>query len=83
MVARVAGERIEEASYETYGCPAAVACASLTAQIIKGRTISQALALTVDDLVLIVGGLPPGKEYVATLCIEAVQRALSTPGEES
>lgn len=71
----VEGDTIKEASYDTYGCPAAVASASVTAAILKGRTIAQALALTARDLTLILGGLPPGKEDCPALAAEAVRRA--------
>ena len=73
---RVEGDAIREASYETYGCPAAVACASLTAEILRGRTVAQALSITAADLMLIVGGLPPGKEECAALSASAALNAL-------
>src|SRR5205823_1283524 len=38
----VNGERIERAAYHTYGCPAAVACGSVTAEVLAGRTVAQA-----------------------------------------
>lgn len=72
---RVERNVIREATYETYGCPAAVACAGLTAEILKGRTIAQALSLTEQDVMLIVGGLPPGKEPCAALSVQAVAMA--------
>lgn len=72
---RVEGATIREASYETYGCPAAVACASLTVEVLRGRTIAQALSLTADDLMLIIGGLPPGKEDCPARTILALRRA--------
>lgn len=37
----VEGDTVTQASYQTYGCPAAVACASLGAQLAHGRTVSQ------------------------------------------
>jgi nitrogen fixation protein NifU and related proteins len=74
---RVEGEVIREASYETYGCPASVACASLTAEILKGRTVAQALSMTPRDLTLLVGGLPEGREHCPALVVQAVKNAFS------
>jgi NifU-like protein involved in Fe-S cluster formation len=71
----VVGETIQEASYETYGCPAAVACASLSAQLLKGKTVSQALSITPRDLTLLLGGLPEGKEHCPVLAVKAIQSA--------
>ena len=72
---KVAGDKIVAGSYETYGCPAAVACASLTAEILKGRTVAQALSLTPQDLTLLLGGLPEGKEHCPKLAVQAIRSA--------
>jgi len=48
----------------------------MTAQILTGRTIEQALTLTSRDLDLLLGGLPEGKGACADRAIEAVQQAL-------
>src|SRR6266700_8031555 len=53
---------ITEASYETYGCPAAHACGSWVAQWVVDRTPEVILKLDAGDLIRQVGGLPLGKE---------------------
>lgn len=68
---------IQRASYMTYGCPSAIASGSLCAEILQGRTVSQALLITPKDVQLLLGGLPEGKEYCAKLAIEALQDAFS------
>jgi nitrogen fixation NifU-like protein len=64
--------RIMEARFETYGCPAAIACGSWTAHWIIGKTAKEANMLVARDLITIMGGLPLGKEHCATLAIEAL-----------
>lgn len=73
----VDGQTIVRGSYETYGCPAAVACASFAAEFLQGKTILQALALDPVDIALLLGGLPEGKEHCPALVVEAIKSAFS------
>jgi nitrogen fixation NifU-like protein len=68
--------RILDAAYATYGCPAAVASGSVAAEVLIGRTVEQALLLTAADILLLLRGLPEGKEHCAQLTAEALQNAL-------
>jgi len=70
------GDRITRAAYQTYGCPSAIACGSMTATLLQGRTRDQALLLTAGDLVLVLGGIPEGKEHCAQMAVQAVRGAL-------
>src|SRR5579871_3971983 len=74
---RGGGGKIVRAAYQTYGCPGAIACGSMTAQVLTGRTIEQALRLEEKDLVLLLGGLPEGKEHCPQLAIQALRKALT------
>jgi NifU-like protein involved in Fe-S cluster formation len=76
----VSDETIVRASYSTYGCPAANASGCITAQVLVGRTISQALLLTSHGITLLLGGLPEGKEHSPQLAITALHDALSDLG---
>ena len=67
--------RIVAGAYQTYGCPAAIACASLAAEVLKGRTIEQALSLTARDIELILGGLPEGREHCPKMVVQAIASA--------
>ena len=69
-------ETISEAAYATYGCPSAIACGSLTCEIVAGRTKGQASQLESKDLALILGGLPEGKGHCAEMAIAALKDAL-------
>ena len=77
----VADGRIEQAAYQTYGCPSAVACASMTAELVKGRTLEEALRLDPGDLIVVLGGLPEGKGECARMAVSALRDALQTRGE--
>ena len=71
----VADRRIRTAAYQTYGCPAAVACGSIAAQVLTGRTVDQALSLTARDIDLLLQGLPDGKAHCPLLAIKAIRNA--------
>ena len=73
---RLDGDRITEANYDTHGCPASVAAASMTATLARGRTLAEAADLTANDVLLILGGLPEGKEIFARLAVQSLCDAL-------
>jgi len=71
----VDGTRICDAAWSSNGCPTSMACASMTVQVLKGRTIDQALLLTAKDLELLLHGLPDGKGDCAVRAISAIHHA--------
>ena len=71
----VEDEKIMRAAYSTHGCPSSVAASSMACQIATGRTLAQARLLTGDDLLLILGGLPEGKERFAHMAAKALLNA--------
>ena len=73
---RVENGQVKEGHFETYGCPAAVACGSWLMKWIEGKTTNQAGELTASDLTVALGGLPLGKEPCAELTIQALRCAL-------
>ncbi len=74
---KVVGDEIQGASYETYGCPVVVTCASYVAELFTGKKIEHALSLTARDLTVLIGGIPAGKEHCPQLAVEAVQKAFA------
>jgi NifU-like protein involved in Fe-S cluster formation len=68
--------RIRAASYDTHGCPSSAAAAGVLTTLITGRTPEQALSLTDQELLTVLGGLPEGKEMFATMAIDALHKAL-------
>jgi NifU-like protein involved in Fe-S cluster formation len=73
----VQGDLITRAAYRTPGCPSSTAAASMLAQLVTGRTLAQAGALTDTDLLRILGGLPEGKEEFATMAVKALSAAIT------
>lgn len=73
---KIEGEEIKRASFQTYGCPAAIASGSLMTSWLKGKTIEEAKNFTAEELKSALGGLPLGKEHCPRLAISALQDAL-------
>jgi nitrogen fixation NifU-like protein len=73
---RVEQGTIVQAAYQTYGCPAAVASGSLLAELAVGRSPKTLLSLTPREVMLLLGGLPEGKEACAERAIQALHGAL-------
>jgi nitrogen fixation NifU-like protein len=73
---RVKDDKIVEAAYRTYPCPAAIACGSVVAELAKNRSIEQIAPLTAADIARLLGGLPEGKSHCAELSEAALAAAL-------
>lgn len=69
-------EVIEDVSFKTFGCGAAVATSSMATELIKGRTLEEALALSNEAVVEALEGLPPVKIHCSVLAEEAVRAAI-------
>jgi nitrogen fixation NifU-like protein len=67
---------IEEVSFETLGCAAAIAVSSLMTEYIKGMTVAEAKKVTKDDIIKEADGLPPAKIHCSMLGVEAALAAL-------
>jgi nitrogen fixation NifU-like protein len=73
---KVAGDVIEKAGFETYSCPVAIACGSWVAHWVEGRSLGDASKLGAEDLTIVLGGLPLGKEHCAMMATGALHDAL-------
>ena len=68
---------IRDAKFKTFGCGAAVATSSIATEMIKGKSIDNALSLTNKAVVEALEGLPPQKIHCSVLAEQAVRSALT------
>ena len=73
---RFASGRIAAASFLTSGCPAAIGTSSAATELVQGRTLDEAVALTREDFADAVGGLPKSKLHCSVLAAAAVRQAI-------
>ena len=74
---------IEDVSFKTFGCGAAIATSSMATELVKGKTIEEALKLTNKAVMEALDGLPPVKVHCSCLAEEAVHAALWDYAEKS
>ncbi len=67
---------IKDVSFKTFGCGAAVATSSMATEMIKGKSIEDAVKLTNKAVVEALDGLPPAKIHCSVLAEEAVKTAI-------
>jgi len=67
---------IIDVGFKTFGCSAAVASSSVTTELIKGKTIEQALRITNKVVIEALNGLPDNKIHCSVLAEESIQAAL-------
>ncbi len=74
---RIENDVIEDVKFKTFGCGAAVATSSMATELVKGRTVEEALQLTNAAVAQALDGLPPQKLHCSVLAEEAVKAAVA------
>lgn len=73
---KIEGDVIKDVKFETLGCAAAIAVSSDLTDMVKGKTLEEAMAVTKDDIVNDLGGLPVQKVHCSMLGVDALRKAI-------
>lgn len=77
MYIKVDDGRIADVKFRTFGCGAAIATSSIATEMIKGKPLSEAEALTNKAIAEALGGLPPIKMHCSMLAADALKQAIA------
>ncbi|MBQ7902410.1 MAG: Fe-S cluster assembly scaffold protein NifU [Oscillospiraceae bacterium] len=73
---KIDNDIITDVKFETFGCGSAIASSSMATELIKGRPVSEAMALTNKAVAQALDGLPPHKLHCSVLAEEGIKAAL-------
>lgn len=74
---KIEDDVIEDVKFKTFGCGAAVATSSMATEMVKGKTVEEALKLTNAQVMESLDGLPPAKVHCSVLAEQALKSAIS------
>ena len=67
---------IKDVKFETFGCVAAIASSSIVTDLVKGKTIKEAMKIDKNKIVKSLGNLPPIKLHCSALAVNALSEAI-------
>ncbi len=76
MYLKIKDNVIEDVKFQTFGCGAAVATSSMVTELVKGKTLEEALKITNKTVAEALDGLPPIKMHCSNLAEEAIKSAI-------
>ena len=76
MTIKVEDDRLVDVKFRTFGCGSAIATSSITTELVKGKTLDEALALTNRSVAEALDGLPPNKMHCSNLAADALHDAI-------
>lgn len=72
----VEGDRIKDIKFRTFGCGAAIATSSMVTELVKGKTLDEAMKISNKAVAEALGGLPPVKMHCSNLAADALHKAI-------
>jgi len=73
---KVENDVITDIKFETFGCVAAISTSSMVTELVKGKTIEEALKITNKTVTEALGGLPPSKLHCSVLAEDGIKAAI-------
>jgi len=73
---KVEDGKIVDAKFKTFGCGAAIAVSSMVTEMVKGKTLDEALSISKEAVASELGGLPPQKMHCSNLGADALKKAI-------
>ena len=67
---------IQDVKFKTFGCGAAIATSSMVTELVKGKSLDEALKISNQAVAEALGGLPPAKMHCSNLAADALHEAI-------
>jgi len=77
IMIKVENDRIVDVKFKTFGCGAAIATSSMATELVKGKTIQEALEVTNKAVAEALDGLPPVKMHCSVLAEDGIRAAIN------
>ncbi len=76
MYIKVRNDTITDSKFKTFGCGAAIATSSMVTELVKGKSVEEALKISNEEVTEMLGGLPKRKLHCSVLAEEALKSAI-------